>query len=584
MSTNNNTYQRFPLARRIEHLIMLLSFGTLGLTGLPQKYPLAGISVWFVDLLGGIENLRAIHHFSATVMMLGTAWHILVAGYKIFVLREKMSMLPSLQDVKDGWQALMHNIGLAKKFPQMGRFTFEEKLEYWAFVWGAIVMGLTGFLMWNPITAARFLPGDWIPAAKAAHGGEAVLAVLAIIIWHMYGVHLRKFNKSMFTGKMSEEELLHEHPLELADIKAGITNRQVKPEVLRKRKMVYYPIAGVLMVVMLAGVYGFINTEETALTTIPPLPTQVPVYVPQTPTPVPTRPPTQTPLPATATPEVESLPVAGPSWADVAPLFEAKCGACHGTADLTGLALDTYANALAGGNDGPVIIPGDSANSVLYAVQVAGGHPGMFTPEELAIVQDWIDAGALENTGMPAAGLTWDSEVSAILQTKCLTCHGQAAAGGLNLSTYADALNGGQSGAVIVPGDSANSFMVTIQQAGGHPGQLSPEELETIQAWIDAGAVEASEPVSGPVWDGNISTLFQEKCGACHGATAMGGLNLSTYADMLNGSQSGSVIVPGESESSLLISIQEAGGHPGQLTPEEISQVIAWIEAGALEK
>ena len=303
MSKKTTSYQRFPLARRIEHVIMLLSFGILGLTGLPQRYPLAGISVWFVNLLGGIENLRAVHHVSATVMMLGTAWHILVAGYKVFVLRERMSMLPSLQDVKDGWQALMHNIGLAKKFPQMGRYTFEEKLEYWAFVWGAIVMGLTGFLMWNPITAAKILPGEWIPAAKAAHGGEAVLAVLAIIIWHMYGVHIRSFNKSMWTGKMSEEEMLHEHPLELADIKAGIANRPVSPEALRKRQRVYYPIAGVLTVVMLAGVYGFVNTEETALTTVPPQPSPVAVYVPQTPTPVPTKPPTATPLPATATPE-----------------------------------------------------------------------------------------------------------------------------------------------------------------------------------------------------------------------------------------------------------------------------------------
>jgi len=584
MSKITNTYQRFPLARRIEHLIMLLSFGMLGLTGLPQKFPLADISVWFVELLGGIENLRAIHHISATVMMLGTAWHILVAGYKTFVLREKLSMLPSLQDVKDGWQALLHNIGLAKKFPQMGRFTFEEKLEYWAFVWGAIIMGLTGFLMWNPITAAKIFPGDWIPAAKAAHGGEAVLAVLAIIIWHMYGVHLRSFNKSMWTGEMNEDEMLHEHPLELADIKAGIANRQVKPEVLRKRKMVYYPIAGILTAVMLAGVYGFVNTEETALTTVPPLPTQVAIYVPQTPTPVPTKPPTPTPLPATATPEGQiAEPVSGPSWADVAPLFEAKCGACHSTADLTGLALDTYANAMAGREGNPVILPGDSANSVLYAVQVAGGHPGMFAPEELATVQDWIDAGALESTDAPAAGPTWD-DVSPVVSKKCGTCHATADMTGLAMDTYADIMTGGADGPVIVPGDSANSILYMIQAAGGHPGTFTEEELALVQAWIDAGAVEGTESVSGPVWDDDIGLLLQEKCGTCHGTTAMGGLNLSSYADMLNGSQSGPIVVPGDSGASLIISIQQAGGHPGQLTPEEITLLQKWIDAGALEK
>jgi cytochrome b subunit of formate dehydrogenase len=139
MAEKTTKYTRFPLARRIEHLVMLLSFTTLGLTGLPQKYPLAGASVFIVDLLGGIENLRYLHHIAAIVLMFGTAYHIIVAGYKVFVLRTRMNMLPTLQDVKDGWQALMYNIGRAKKFPQMGRYTFEEKLEYWAFVWGTII-------------------------------------------------------------------------------------------------------------------------------------------------------------------------------------------------------------------------------------------------------------------------------------------------------------------------------------------------------------------------------------------------------------------------------------------------------------
>ena len=376
MSKKTTYYQRFPLARRIEHVIMLLSFGFLGLTGLPQRYALADISVWFVNLLGGIENLRVVHHISATVMMLGTAWHIILAGYKIFVLREKMSMLPALQDIKDGWQALMYNIGLGKKFPQMGRFTFEEKLEYWAFVWGALVMGLTGFLMWNPVMAAKVLPGEWIPAAKAAHGGEAVLAVLAIIIWHMYGVHIKFFNKAMWTGNMSEEEMLHEHPLELADIKAGLVIRPTSPEVLRKRQMIYYPIAGVLIAVMLAGVYGFVNLEETALTTVPPQPSPLAVYVPQTPTPAPTKAPST----------VGSVPE----------LLLEKCGTCHGALAAGGLNVSTYADLMNGGQSGPVIAPGDGANSLLITLQQAGGHPAQLSDDEITQVLEWIDAGALE--------------------------------------------------------------------------------------------------------------------------------------------------------------------------------------------
>jgi cytochrome b subunit of formate dehydrogenase len=282
--TQSKTYERFSVWRRIEHFVMVLSFATLGLTGLPQKYPDSNLGSSILQKLGGIENLRFIHHTAAIIMMFGTAYHILAMGYSVFVLRRKMSMLPVLQDVKDGFQALFYNMGFMKKYPKMGRYTFEEKLEYWAFVWGTVVMGATGFLMWNPVTATKFLPGEFVPAAKAAHGGEAVLAVLAIFIWHIYSVHIKRFNKAMFTGLQTEEEMLHEHPLELAEIKAGKAHHHLDPVALRKRKMIYYPIAAILTVAMLAGIFGFINAEETALKTVEPL-TESQIYTPQTPQP-----------------------------------------------------------------------------------------------------------------------------------------------------------------------------------------------------------------------------------------------------------------------------------------------------------
>jgi len=388
MSDTPRTYVRFPLARRIEHIVMLLSFSTLGLTGLIQKYATAGLSQALMSLLGGIETTRTIHHFAATVMMFGVMYHIVVAGYQIFVLHTRPSMLPSLQDAKDGLLAFMYNLGLAKSRPQMGRYTFEEKMEYWAFVWGAFVMGATGFMMWNPITTVKYVPGEFIPAAKAAHGGEALLAVLAIVIWHFYGVHLKSFNKSMWTGKMTEEEMLHEHPLELADLKAGVAERPVDAATLRKRQMIYLPVALVLVGVMLAGIYGFLNVEQTALETLPPV-ANLPIYVPQTATPIPT-------LPPTATAEVSAAPVALTYDALAGPLFQQKCSACHGAAAMGGLNLTTYADALKGGKNGVVIVAGDSANSKLVEKQSAGGHPGQLSEEELNQIKAWIDAGAPE--------------------------------------------------------------------------------------------------------------------------------------------------------------------------------------------
>jgi cytochrome b subunit of formate dehydrogenase len=408
----SRNYVRFPLARRVEHIVMLSSFIILGLTGLPQKFSTSPLSIAFVGLLGGIENLRLIHHTAAIVMMLGTIWHILFFGYMAFVVRTRLSMLPSLQDVKDGWQALMYNLGFSKSYPQMGRYTFEEKMEYWAFVWGVIVMGTTGFMMWNPITTVKFLPGEVIPAAKLAHGWEAVLAILAILIWHMYGVHLKRFNKSMFTGKMSEEEMLHEHPLELADIKAGLAERSADPATIRKRQRIYIPVAAVLAVIMLGSVYGFVNVESTAITTVARQVPTVQVFVPWTPTPAPTMtstlPPTETPLPTVTptlgTPGTETTPstvettVASSLTWDIAigPMLQAKCGTCHGTAATAGLNLTTYADAMKGASDGPVIVSGEAANSKIVQIQQAGGHPGQLTPEEIAQLVEWIDTGAPE--------------------------------------------------------------------------------------------------------------------------------------------------------------------------------------------
>jgi hypothetical protein len=77
-----------------------------------------------------------------------------------------------------------------------------------------------------------------------------------------------------------------------------------------------------------------------------------------------------------------------------------------------------------------------------------------------------------------------------MLQAKCGTCHGTAATAGLNLTTYVDAMKGASSGPVIVPGDAANSKIVQVQQSGGHPGQLTPEEIAQLIEWIDAGAPE----------------------------------------------------------------------------------------------
>ena len=188
---------------------------------------------------------------------------------------------------------------------------------------------------------------------------------------------------------MTEEEMLHEHPLELADIKAGIAERPVDPVAMQKRQRLYLPIAAVLTLFMLAGVYGFVNAETTALTTVERQVPTVEVFVPQTPTPAPTQTPTSPAAPGL---------VSDPTWDNsIGAMLQTKCGTCHGAGGMGGLNLSTFADAMNGGASGPVIVPGDGANSLLVTKQEAGGHPGQLTPEEIAQVIEWIDAGAPEN-------------------------------------------------------------------------------------------------------------------------------------------------------------------------------------------
>jgi Planctomycete cytochrome C len=150
---------------------------------------------------------------------------------------------------------------------------------------------------------------------------------------------------------------------------------------------VYFPIAAIIALAMLTGVYGFINIESTVVTEIPPVST-VTIFDPQTPTPLPTVPPT---------PTAEAIAPGALTWdAYPSPVFKAKCAACHGAAKLGGLSLQTYADALAGSKNGAVIIPGDSAGSPLIVIQTAGGHAGQLSADELAKIKEWIDAGAPE--------------------------------------------------------------------------------------------------------------------------------------------------------------------------------------------
>lgn len=394
MTAGADEIRRFSASDRLEHWVQMVAFVVLALTGLVQRYDGAWVSEALIDAMGGIEMVRDLHRVFATVLMIAVVYHFGSAGYRKFVLRRPRTMIPGAADVKALRGSLKYAFGRGERPPAQGRFTWEEKVEYWSFVWGTVVMVITGYMLWNPIATTRVLPGELVPTAKVIHGGEATLAVLAVIVWHTYHVHFAHFNKSMFSGVLSRREMEDFHPLELAAIDAD-AHPLPPPEEQRRRLMRFGPAYAGLSVVLLAGVYLFVTFEHTNIATIAP-PEQVRVFAP-----VETLPPTtSTTAPTTTT--TSSGPTTtiagGGTWdGEVAALFNPTCTGCHG-ANLQsgGLDLSTYASALAGGDDGAVIVPGDSGASRIVQIMESGSHPVLLSEADLGLVRAWIDGGAAE--------------------------------------------------------------------------------------------------------------------------------------------------------------------------------------------
>ena len=259
-------YPRFRLMARTEHMLLLLSFTILCLTGLPQKFPFSPVSQGLIALLGGIEVARMIHRWAAIVLILGSIYHLLTASYRLFVKHEDMRMLPDLKDGIDLRDTVAYNLGFSDQPPQMRKFNFGEKFEYWAVVWGTAVMILTGFILWNPLAATQFIAGRFIPVALEAHGWEAVLAAVSIVIWHLYNVLVKHRNLSMFTGTLSHEIMEEEHAIELERLEAGgAPYRVIPPPILARRRRIYFAVASVVTVLALALVIWMFTFEDTAI-------------------------------------------------------------------------------------------------------------------------------------------------------------------------------------------------------------------------------------------------------------------------------------------------------------------------------
>jgi cytochrome b subunit of formate dehydrogenase len=114
--------------------------------------------------------------------------------------------------------AVRYLTGLSAEKPKIGRFGYAEKMEYWAVVWGTFLMGATGLMIWFKMDVTHWLPRWAVDVALTIHYYEAILACLAIVVWHFYHVifdpDVYPLNMACWDGKVSEHWHKEEHSLD----------------------------------------------------------------------------------------------------------------------------------------------------------------------------------------------------------------------------------------------------------------------------------------------------------------------------------------------------------------------------------
>ncbi|MCZ6103865.1 rhodanese-like domain-containing protein [Campylobacter ureolyticus] len=227
--------KRFTGFHKVQHFLLAASFLGLGFSGMPQKYHTADWAQSMIDLMGGPIGATKIHHISAFIMLAVVFSHfveIIVVAYrnrravidpntgkfswKIFWRKffGPDSLVPNFQDFRDLKNNFLWFIGKKDKMPQFDRWTYWEKFDYIAVFWGMLIIGLSGLMLWFPVTFTKILPGQMLNLATFLHSDEALLALGFIFAVHFFHTHFRanKFpmDTVIFSGNLTEEEMKQE--------------------------------------------------------------------------------------------------------------------------------------------------------------------------------------------------------------------------------------------------------------------------------------------------------------------------------------------------------------------------------------
>ncbi len=212
------TFTRFRPFEVAQHAALAVSFILLAVTGFALTYPK---SPWvrILAAIGMDETVRGLIHRGAAVLFAAT-----VVSHVVYAVATRRGhdqlrrIAPGVKDLRDAAANMSFHLGLSKERPRFDRYDYTMKVEYWALVWGGFVMLLTGAMLWFKVETTHLVPRWIVYVAERVHFYEAVLAVSAIVVWHLFFAvfHPSEYPMSLtwLTGRVTEDEMRHAHPLE----------------------------------------------------------------------------------------------------------------------------------------------------------------------------------------------------------------------------------------------------------------------------------------------------------------------------------------------------------------------------------
>jgi cytochrome b subunit of formate dehydrogenase len=211
--TGDRYFVRLNYSERMQHMVFAICFIVLVITGFMLKIP-DSIVKSFGTAGEIIFNYRSILHRTAgTTMILVGLYHFYYLVFKRAGRRWLFDMLPRLKDLKDMRDNFLYYINLKKEPPEFDRFCYKHKIEYGALIAGTTIVSATGLILWTEYKWSKFI----VDIATLVHGMEAILACLAIMIWHLYEIHFRPhkspLDNTWLTGVVNEEQMKEEYAL-----------------------------------------------------------------------------------------------------------------------------------------------------------------------------------------------------------------------------------------------------------------------------------------------------------------------------------------------------------------------------------